>query len=94
MPTVTARFCRLRNVVFFQVKVVPGTTTATTGGTSYIDLPITAGSSGLSGDGSMLNESTLVGVGNVVFDIANSRCYVPTQAATGSTLGISGWYEV
>lgn len=92
-PTVTARYATISNNVFFQVKVVPGTTIAAVGGTSYIDLPVAMNANALSGDGSMLNETTLIGVGNVVFDVANSRCYVPSQAATGNTLGISGWYE-
>ena len=92
-PTVTARYCRLGNVTFLQVKVVPGTTVATTAGTSYINLPVTAGASSMGGDGTMTDSTTLIGVGNCVFDVANSRCYVPTQAATGDTLIIAGWFE-
>lgn len=92
-PTVTARYCQVRNVVFFQVKVVPATTTATVAGTSYVSLPTSAGGSSIGGDGSMMNITTLVGVGNVVIDTTNSRCYVPTQGATANTLTISGWYE-
>lgn len=90
-PTVTARYCQVRNVVHFQIKVVPATTVATVGGTSYTDLPLTA--AGSTGDGSMMNLTTLVGVGNVVIDVANSRCYVPTQTASANTLTIAGWYE-
>lgn len=93
-PTITGRYCRVRNVVFFQIKVVPGTTTATTAGTSYTSLPVAMGASGFTGDGSMENASTFIGIGICVFDVANSRCYVPTQAATGNTLEIAGWYEV
>lgn len=93
-PTVTGRQCQVRNVGYMQVKVIPGTTCATVAGTSYIDLPIIAGASGISGDGSMLNSTTLIGVGNCAFDIANSRIYVPTQGATANTLVIAAWWEV
>lgn len=90
-PTVTARYAVVGWIVFFQVKVVPGTTVATTAGTSYISLPATAG--GISGDGSMTDLTTLIAIGNCVFDVANSRCYVPSQVATGDTIEIAGWYE-
>lgn len=93
-PTVTARYSQLLNIVHFQIKVVPSTTVATVAGTSYTDLPIVANSAGIAGDGSMMNLTSLVGVGNCVIDVANSRCYVPTQGATGNTLTIGGWYEV
>ena len=91
-PTVTGRFHVIGKQCFFQVEVVPGTTVATVAGTSYVELPI--GAEGFSGDGSMMNETTLIGVGNVVFDITNSRVYVPSQTATGNTLTVAGWYEV
>ena len=92
-PTVTARYCQFGNVVFFQIKVVPGTTVATTAGTSYVSLPVAAGASGIGGDGSMVNTTALLAIGAVAFDVANSRCYVPTQAATTATLEIAGWFE-
>jgi hypothetical protein len=76
------------------VKVVPGTTVATVAGTSYVSLPTSINASALGGDGSMVNDTTFVSVGNCVFDVSNSRCYVPSQTATGNTLSISGWYEV
>lgn len=93
-PTVTGRKCQIGNMCFFQVQVIPATTTATVAGTSYIALPITAGASGLCGDVSMMNLTTLVGVGSGVIDVANSRAYVPSQGATGNTLTIFGQYEV
>jgi hypothetical protein len=91
-PTVTASQCQIERVCYFQVKVVPATTVATVAGTSYIDLPITA--SGIGGDGSMQNTTTLIAVGNCVIDSTNSRVYVPTQAATANTLTVCGWYNV
>ena len=93
-PTVTARYCQIANLVSFQIKVVPSTTVATTAGTSYISLPVSAGASALAGEASMMNITTLIAVGTCALDIANSRCYVPSQLATGNTLTISGAYEV
>lgn len=91
-PTVTARFKVVGKQCFFQVRVVPGTTCATTAGTSYIGLPITA--TGLGGDASMQNQTTNIAIGVCSFDVTNTRVYVPTQAATGNTLSINGWYEI
>ena len=94
-PTVTARYSLVGSYFcLFQVKIVPSTSVATTAGTSYISLPVSAGASGIGGDGSMSDTTTLIAIGSCVFDVANSRCYVPTQIATGDTLVINGWYEV
>ena len=93
--TVTGRYCQIGNIVFFEVNVVPGTSVATVAGTSYIELPVTANPSAtvFIGFASMVNLTTLVAVGLGVNDTANSRCYVPSQAATANTLLISGCYE-
>ena len=91
-PVVTGRYHLIGVQCFFQVKVVPGTTCATVAGTSYIALPFSAG--GLAGDASMMNQTTLIAIGNCVFDVANGRVYVPTQTATGNTLTVAGWHEV
>lgn len=92
VPTVTARYHVIGRQCFFQIKVVPSTTVATTAGTSYVNLPITA--LGLSGEGSMQNATTLVAIGSCVIDTTNSRVYVPSQVATGNTILISGWFEI
>ena len=91
-PTVTGQFRTVGKQCFIQVKVVPGTTVATVAGTAYIALPITA--AGLAGDASMMNSTTLVAIGLCVVDVTNSRLYVPTQAATGNTLTLAGWYQI
>lgn len=91
-PAVSARFRIIGAQCFFQVKVSPGTTIATTAGTSYISLPTSA--KGFGGDASMVDLSGNTAVGNAVIDAANSRCYVPTQTASGNTFLISGWFEV
>ena len=93
-PTVTGRKCQIGNVCYFQVKVVPATTVATVAGTSYVALPITAGSSGMGGGAKMDDITTMISVGNGVIDVTNSRVYVPTQTATADGLAISGYYEV
>lgn len=91
--TVTGRYHVIGRQCFFVVRVVPGTSVATTAGTSYIGLPLTA--SGIGGNGgSMENRTSNIAVGSCVLDSTNSRVYVPTQVATGNTLTISGWYEV
>lgn len=91
-PTVTARYRVVGRQGFVQISVVPGTTVATTAGTSYVNLPIPA--AGISGLFAMTNRTTNVAVGLCSVDMTNSRVYVPTQGATGNTLEIAGWYEV
>lgn len=92
-PTVTARYSQIGKTIFFSVKVVPATSVATVAGTSYISLPVAMAGSTIGGDGSMENITSLVAVGNCVFDAANSRCYVPAQIASGNSFTINGWYE-
>ena len=92
VPTVTARYSQIKNVCYFQVNIVPDTTVATTAGTSYIALPLTA--FGFTGSGNMSDLTTLIGIGDCVIDAATSRIYVPTQIATADTLAVSGWFEV
>ena len=91
-PTVTARYRHVGKKCEFQISVVPGTTCATVAGTSYVTLPMTA--SGIAGSATMADTTALTAVGTCVIDIANSRCYVPAQVATGDTLTIAGWFEV
>lgn len=90
-PTVAARYKRIGRHCYFQILVTPETTCETTAGTSYTNLPIPA--AGLAGTGSM-GLSPNVAIGSIQIDVANSRCYVPTQAATASSFTIAGWYEI
>ena len=89
-PTVTGRFRVSGKQCFFQVKVVPSTSIATTAGTSYIALPIPA--KGFGGDVTMFNATTNIAVGSG--GVTNSRAHVPTQAANGNTFVIAGWHEI
>ena len=86
---------RLRLVgrqVQFQVSFSAATSIASTAGTDYLNLPITA--SGLSGFGVMTNDTTNIAVGDCHIDTATSRCYLPTQLASGNTFNLYGSYEV
>ena len=50
------------------------------GRNDYLDLPIAA--KGLTGISVMTNQTTNVSVGVCHIDVANSRCYLPTQTAS------------
>ena len=90
-PTVVGRYHQVGRAVEGTIEVTPSTSVATTAGTSYVELPITAAGYG---SGSMQNVSTNIAIGACVVDRTNSRLYVPTQAATGNTLVIWFSYEV
>lgn len=92
-PTITGRYISKSGLIFVQVEIIPGTTVATIAGTTYFALPVTASAPGVAGDGSMMNFTTLIGIGLCAVDTANSRCYVPSQGATGNTLTVACWYE-
>ena len=46
------------------------------------------------GETSVGNLTTNVSVGTGVIDATNSRCYLPSQSASGNTFSLAGWYEV
>ena len=91
-PTVTGKFRVVGKQCFFQVKVVPSTSIATTAGTSYIALPMPA--KGFSGMVTMFNTTTNVSVGAGGVDVTNSRAHVPSQVASGNTFTLCGNYEI
>lgn len=90
--TISGRYRVIGRKCEFQVKVSAATSIASTAGTHYIDLPIAA--QGLSGMAVMTNDTTNIAVGVGHIDVATSRAYLPTQAASGNTFNVSGWYEV
>lgn len=90
-PAVSGRWQQRGALVLFQVEISPGTSCATTAGTSYIVLPKPAAGYGT---GQMTNQTTNIVVGGVAIDKANSRAYVPSQTATGDLLVVTGWFEV
>ena len=89
--TVLGRYKIVGKQCFWQVKS-SGTSIATTAGTSYIDLPITA--KGFGGVSQMFNDSANTGVAAGGISVGDSRYYPPTQGASGDTFIFSGWYEV
>ncbi len=76
----------------FQVTLVAATSIATTAGTDYMTLPRTA--KGLTGLAVMTNDTTNIAVGLCHIDVTTSRCYMPTQVASGNTFNIYGSFEV
>ena len=90
--TYSGRYRFVGRKVEFQVSFSAATSIASTAGTDYLNLPITA--SGLSGFGVMTNDTTNIAVGDCHIDTATSRCYLPTQLASGNTFNLYGSYEV
>ena len=78
--------------VQFQVQFSAATSIASAAGTDYLTLPITA--KGISGMAVMTNDTTNVAVGVCHLDVATSRCYLPSQVASGNTFKLCGWYEI
>ena len=93
----TTYYGRLRIVgrqCFFQVQFSAATSIASTAGTDYLTLPVTANSQGLAGMATMTNDTTNIAVGVCHIDVATSRCYLPTQLASGNVFTLCGSYEV
>ena len=91
-PTYTGRYRIVGRQCFFQVTLVATTSIASTAGTHYVTLPITAG--GLGGVATMTNDTTNIAVGVCHLDVATSRAYLPTQAASANTFTVAGWFEI
>ena len=91
-PTYTGRYRIVGRQCFFQVTLVATTSIASTAGTHYVTLPITAG--GLGGVATMTNDTTNIAVGVCHLDVATSRAYLPTQAASANTFIVAGWFEI
>ena len=79
--------------VFFQVQFSAATSIASTAGTDYLTLPITAKSQSLAGIATMTNNTTNIAVGVCHIDASTSRCYIPSQTASADVFTIAGWYE-
>ena len=90
--TYTGRMKRVGRQLFFQVTFLAATSVASTAGTDYLTLPIVA--KGLTGVAVMTNDTSNIAVGVCHIDVATSRCYLPTQVASGNTFTLAGWIEV
>jgi hypothetical protein len=75
----------------FQVKFSAATSIASTAGTDYLTLPVPA--KGVAGMAVMSNDTTNIAVGVCHVDVTNSRCYLPTQLASGNVFTLAGWFE-
>jgi hypothetical protein len=76
----------------FQVKFSAATSIASTAGTDYLTLPVLA--KGVAGMAVMSNDTTNIAVGVCHVDVTNSRCYLPTQLASGNVFTLAGWFEI
>lgn len=76
----------------FQVQFSAATSIASTAGTDYLTLPKTA--KGLAGMAVMTNDTTNIAVGLCHIDVTNSRCYLPSQVASGNVFNLCGQYEI
>jgi hypothetical protein len=91
-PTYVGRYRIVGKQCFFQISAISTTSIATTAGTSYFTLPITA--KGISGAATMTNDTSNIAVGVCHIDVSNSRCYLPSQVASGDTFNVCGWFEI
>ena len=91
-PTYAGRYRIVGKQCFFQISAASSTSIASTAGTHYFTLPIAA--KGIGGVATMTNDTTNIAVGTCHIDVADSRCYVPSQAASGHTFNVAGWYEI
>lgn len=90
--TYTGRLHIVGRYLQFEVQFSAATSIASTAGTDYLTLPRTA--LGVSGFAVMTNNTTNISVGVCHLDIATSRCYLPTQVASGNVFHLYGSYEV
>lgn len=91
-PTLSGRFVTHGRLCFVQIKIVPVTTIASVGDTSYCALPLAPAGFG----GQMqVNSTTVVATAGLCrIDVTNKRVYTPTWVASGNTFVITGSFEV
>jgi hypothetical protein len=90
-PTYEGRYRIVGKQLQFQVRLSATTSIASTAGTSYMELPIAA--LGIGGMAAMTNDTTNIAVGLCHIDVTNSRCYLPSQSASGNVFTVAGWFE-
>ena len=88
----SGRFRVIGRSLEFQVTFSAATSIASAAGTDYLTLPRTA--AGLTGQAVMTNQTTNIAVGTCHIDVANSRCYLPTQGASANIFNLAGSYEI
>lgn len=90
-PTYVGRYRFVGKQCFFQISLVSDTSIESTAGTHYVTLPIAA--KGVAGVATMTDDTTNIAVGVCHIDVATGRCYLPSQAASGNTFTVAGWFE-
>jgi len=76
----------------FQVQFQAVTSIASTAGTTYLELPITA--VGIGGVATMTNDTTNIAVGVAHICETLQGCFLPTQGASADVFMLCGWYEI
>ena len=88
-PTITGKYFRIGQFYYFWVKIVPGTNTSSTFGTTYINnLPFTVVSDGAC---QAVNDAPSVAQGVVL--ASNNRAYTPSWTTRTNTITITGFVE-
>lgn len=89
-PTITGTYYNLsQSISYFRVKIIPGTNTTATAGTTFINnFPLK-----MSGDGINFAVSGLLGTGSGMCDQASNNIYVPGWSAVTVPLSIIGIVE-
>lgn len=90
-PTITGSYRYIsRQLVFFSVRIVPGTSTSATAGTTYIDnFPLS-----MTQDGIVFAVSGNVGTASGMVNFASNRIYVPAWSVVTNPITIVGVAEV
>ena len=91
-PVYVGRYRIVGRQLQFQVSLGATTSIASVAGTNYMTLPVPA--NGITGVAVMTNDTTNIAVGLCHIDVTNSRCYLPSQAASGNAFVLAGWYEI
>jgi hypothetical protein len=91
-PNYLSRYRIVGRQVEFEAQFSAATSIASTAGVSYITLPIMA--NGYAGIAAMSDWTTKIAVGLCHVDIASSRVYLPTQAASAHVFQVAGNYPI
>lgn len=89
-PTITGRVYKIsQSIAFFRIKIVPGTNTSSTAGTTFVNnFPLI-----MNADGVCFAVSGLLGTNSGMCDQSSNGIYVPTWTAVTVPLTIIGMVE-
>lgn len=87
--TITGRwYYILRNLQYFNIKIVPNTNTSSTAGTTYVSNWVTQIATDSSVD--VVNSTTFASIGSGVASASNNRIYMPSWTTVTGTITITG----